>query len=181
MYNVYCISMYMNLEFRNRFQIRETQAQVRNWLAGSTWQRPFAITLSLKQRLPDRAERIDTISASQNVRHFANLLSRRCFGSAHKRYGRRVQMFSVIEGGGTKRLHVHAMVDCPSADLELAFPEFIRTAWEKTRWGYREVDVQPCDDGWLSYLLKLRDKPEFDISLDWQNCQLNEHGASDRV
>ena len=90
-------------------------------------------------------------------------------------------MFSVIEGGVSKRLHVHAIVDCPRFDLELAFPEVIQTAWRQTKWGYREVDVRPCDDGWLSYLLKLRDKPDFDISLDWQNCQLTERSTSDRV
>lgn len=171
----------MQFYVRNTCRKHEIQTQASDWLAASHWQCPFAVTLTLKQRLPDGAGRIDPILASQNVRHFANLLSRRCFGSAHKRHGRRIQIFSVLEGGGTTRLHVHAIVDCPKADLELAFPEFVRTAWGQTRWGYREVDVRPCDEGWLSYLLKLRDKPEFDISLDWQNCQLNEHGISDRV
>lgn len=171
----------MQIDVKNTSWKRHVQTQVGDWLAASTWRRPFAVTLSLKQRLPDAAGRIDTISASQNVRHFANLLGRRCFGSAHKRHGRRIQMFSVIEGGVSKRLHVHAIVDCPRFDLELAFPEVIQTAWRQTKWGYREVDVRPCDDGWLSYLLKLRDKPDFDISLDWQNCQLTERSTSDRV
>ncbi|WP_426037955.1 hypothetical protein [Brevundimonas sp. DC300-4] len=171
----------MQFDIRNTFHKREIQTQAKEWLAASYWQRPFAVTLTLKQRLPDTGHRIDTISASQNVRHFANLLSRRCFGTAYKRHGRRIQMFSVLESGVKKRLHVHAMVDCPRADLELAFPEVIRAAWGETRWGYRQGDVQPCNDGWLSYQLKLRDKPEFDIALDWQNCQLNEHGTSDRV
>ena len=165
----------------NQFRPRSLQESTDDWLRSLQWRHPVALTLSLKQRLPDGVGRIDTIHASQNVRHFANLLSRRCFGNAHKRHGRRIQMFCVLEGGDAKRLHVHAIVDCPRSDLALTFPEIVRTCWGETRWGYREVDVRPCDDGWLSYLLKLRDKPEFDISLDWQNCQLNEHSASDRV
>lgn len=148
------------------------QHALRDWLRGQDWKTPFAATLSLKQRRG--SDRIDQVKASQNVRHFANVLNRRCLGSAAKRHSRRVPMFTVIEGGGAKRLHVHAVIECPRGDLTASFADHIRDAWRRTDWGYHQMDVRPCDEGWLTYITKLRDKPDFAISLDWQNCQLTE-------
>jgi hypothetical protein len=42
--------------------------------------------------------------------------------------------------------------------------------WRKTLWGYDQTHIKPCDSGWVSYITKLRDKPDFGSSIDWLNC-----------
>lgn len=83
-------------------------------------------------------------------------------------------MFVVLEGDGSKRIHVHALIDCANGELVSSFPALVQEAWARTDWGYREVDVRPCDQGWGGYLLKLRDKLDFGGCLDWQNCHSTE-------
>jgi hypothetical protein len=157
--------------------IKSYQAATLEWISARNWRDPFAVTLTLKQRCPETGICIDSITASGNFRHFTNLLSRKCLGSAFKRYGQRVQIIPVLEGGNGKRWHYHAMADCPRSDISQRFPDLIRQAWTQTHWGYHETDVRPCDMGWLKYILKHRDKPSFDLALDWQNCQLAERSA----
>lgn len=148
-----------------------------SWLSQKQWISPFAITLSMKQRCPDTGVALDSVTASRNFRHFSNILNRKCLGSAFKRYGQRVQMFPVLEGGNGMRLHYHVIADCPRSDISPIFPDLVREAWTQTHWGYYETDVQPCDMGWLDYILKLRDKPSFESALDWQNCHLRQRPA----
>lgn len=155
------------------------RASFREWADIGSWEAPFAATLTLRQSvtawdgaLPIRIALTEQ-SASQNFRHFLNKLNRSAFGKSAQRFARGVAVIPVLEGSTGKRLHYHAMIDCPRSDLIADFPIVVAQAWRSTQWGYDQVVVEPgADRGWLSYMTKLRDKPDFASAIDWMNLRL---------
>lgn len=143
------------------------------------WAAPHAVTLTMKQGLNHGTfVPLTNQAASRNYRHFLNILNDRVFGKAAQRFGRRVNSISVIEGGSGKRIHIHGVIDCPIPDLVPGFPALIAEVWRKSDWGRQEFDVQPgADAGWTKYMSKLRDKPNYADSIDWENY----HNADRRV
>lgn len=155
------------------------QTSIRQWIAHSEWHAPFAVTLTMRQCVTFQNGFSSTklwlteSAAVQNLRHFLNRLNRSVFGKAASRYGKGVGCIPVLEGGGDKRLHYHAIIDCPRSELCADFPLFIADHWRSTQWGYWQVDCQPnADLGWLTYITKFRDKPDFADAIDWTNLRL---------
>lgn len=159
------------------FQIRDA---FRDYADISTWDAPYAVTLTLRQKRiahDDRGRqfevRLTPDRASQNFRHFLKLLNAQMFGKAATRFGRCVNVIPILEGGDGKRLHYHAVINCPCDDLRDQFHAAIFSCWSKTDWGYWEHDVQPgADAGWIDYISKTRDKPVFADAIDWTNCHM---------
>lgn len=156
---------------------RNLRDSLRNWIDLSDWSNPFAVTLTLKQRFVEFGDSgrlgipITKELAQQNYRHFMNLLNKEMFGHAASRYGKKVRAFSVLEGGGSKRLHYHSIIDCPRDELFQLFPAIVASTWSSTQWGYHQIQVDPgADEGWLSYITKLRDKADYSLDIDWTNC-----------
>lgn len=149
------------------------------WIGIERWQAPFAVTLTLRQSVtvansmhPVRLSLTEQ-SASQNFRHFLNKLNRVVYGSAAHRFGKGVAVVPVIEDNADKRLHYHALIDCPRPQLVAAFPAAIADAWRSTQWGYYQIDIQSgADRGWLNYMMKFRDKPDFATAIDLMNLRL---------
>jgi len=111
-----------------------------------------AVTLTMKQR--DNGVRLDKVEAKKNFRYFANILSRRAFGSKYSRFGRRIEALPIFETSLSGRLHYHVCLENPFEDIvELKTEVFL--AWRKTRWGHSEIDVKPMySDGWVDYITK---------------------------
>ncbi len=155
------------------------QSSLRNWFSLDDWSSPFAVTLTLRQCvtvpngiLATKLWLTETV-AVQNLRHFLNKLNRSVFGKSAVRFGRGVGCIPVLEGGGDKRLHYHAVIDCPRSELLADFPLLIADHWRSTQWGYWQTDCQANpDDGWLTYITKFRDKPNFADAIDWTNLRL---------
>jgi hypothetical protein len=153
------------------------QESVRSFIDFNDWSFPFAATLTLRQARYEFDERgslvrvsLNDDRASRNFRHFINLLNSRVYGKRSKRFGRRVRAVPVLEGGWKKRLHYHAVIECPREDLVSIYPQLIEQCWQKTDWGYDQVHVTADPDaGWLRYMTKLRSKPDFGSSIDWMN------------
>ena len=151
------------------------QKSLREWIEIDHWNYPFGITLTLKQRIDVDGEvyrssvPLTLDMGSQNLRHFLNVLNKQIYGSSFTRYGKRLFVIPVLEGGGLKRLHYHVVVDCPRDELIGRFPSLITQTWRSTQWGYHQTVVEPCDRGWINYITKLRDKPDFGTSIDWLN------------
>lgn len=151
------------------------QKSVRDWIDLGDWHCPFAVTLTLKQRLGGdggvslMAQNLTPEIASQNLRHFLNLMNKQVYGSAARRHGKQLPVFPVQEGGKDKRLHYHLAIDCPRDELVEVFPAMVIASWQKTLWGFSQIDVQPCDQRWVNYITKLRDKPDYASSIDWMN------------
>ena len=147
----------------------ELQNSVRSYLRAVDWQSPVAVNLTLKQRIKHR--RIDLCIASSNFRHFMNRLNRRVFGNAFNRFGRRLQVLTVTEQSSTNRLHHHAVIGRPRY---IEFEQFkcqIEDCWRKSYWGYKQTLILPMtSSGWISYMTKLDQKPDFDLAIDWMNA-----------
>ena len=52
------------------------------------------------------------------------------------------------------------------------FKQAIEDAWAKTRWGYDQTAIVPMtSDGWVRYISKLDQKPQYDLAIDWPNIR----------
>jgi hypothetical protein len=149
----------------------------------SNW-RPFCdVTLTLKQaRQTDRGAwiKLDDYPCRQAFRHFMNLLNRAIFGSSYRRYGKRLRVLPVLEKGevraralrswerGTSgRWHIHCAIELPSHFDAVCFESLIRSCWAKVEWGHDRILVRDgANAGWIGYMLKDRQKSEFDDFFD---------------
>jgi hypothetical protein len=141
------------------------------------------LTLTLKQgRLSDVGAwvKIEDNPCRQAFRHFMNLLNRSVYRSAFRRYGKRLRVLAVLEKGelggralrscerGTSgRWHIHCAIKLPAHFDAVAFEYLIRGCWARIDWGYGRILVRDgADAGWINYMLKDRQKSEFDGFLD---------------
>jgi hypothetical protein len=133
---------------------------------------PTAVTLTLKQsyRVGGFTVPLTEIDATQNLRHFLNLLNRKIFGNG-VRQGRHIGCYAVREGNGKSvRFHYHLCLDKPDQLEDEEFMMLIRQSWLKTRFGYPEIEISMrCDAGYIDYMLKLKTKDDFASSIDWLN------------
>ncbi|WP_212274473.1 hypothetical protein [Bradyrhizobium sp. AUGA SZCCT0169] len=150
---------------------REAEFELRRLVESIHFENPVAVTLTMKKRAGSQAA--DSIVASNNFRHFRNRLEHAILGSAAKRHGRRLSMIAVLEMSADHRLHYHCTIDRPYHCSFERLSNTIREQWQKTDFGYRQVDIQDQPDtGWTDYILKQRQKGSLFDSIDWANCQL---------
>ena len=65
------------------------------------------------------------------------------------------------------RWHIHCAIELPSHFDAVALENLIRECWAKVEWGYGRILVRDgANAGWINYMLKDRQKPEFDGFLD---------------
>jgi hypothetical protein len=149
----------------------------------SSWG-PFCdVTLTLKQaRQSENGAwiKIDDYPCKQAFRHFMNLLNRAVYGAAFRRYGKRLRVLPVLEKGevrasalrswerGTSgRWHIHCAIELPSHLNAIALENLIRDCWAKVQLGHGRILVRDrANAGWIKYMLKDRQKSEFDGFLD---------------
>ena len=141
----------------------------------SDWNAPFAVTLTMKQaaKVGGRYIPLTPIDASDTLKHFRNYLSRELFGRGAKRKRMLLNCISVLEDDGV-RAHYHLRMDMPDTVTREQFTKYVHDCWAKTRFGYKEVDVRPCNDGWISYMCKFRTKSNFADAIDWMNFENSE-------
>lgn len=136
------------------------------------WTNPQAVTLTFKQGRQAGLiwVRLTRDAAQQNLRHFRNVIRKR-LGRHGFPKSAQLGCVPVFEGTDLVRTHVHLMLDRPNCIQSEEYAAMIEREWQRTRWGYRLVTVEPCydDDGWLSYISKLRTKEEFADAIDWTN------------
>jgi hypothetical protein len=170
-------------------------AEARSWISDpfetarshffdtSSWGEFCDVTLTLKQAWqPDRGGwvRIDDYRCRQAFRHFMNLLNRAVYGSAFRRHGKRLRVLPVLEKGEVRaralrpwecgasgRWHIHCAIELPSHFDAITLEKMIRESWAKVEWGHGRILVRDgANAGWIDYMLKDRQKSEFDGSLD---------------
>lgn len=136
------------------------------------WQNPIAVTLTLKQVFHSAlgSVRLNADHAIRNLRHFLNQLNRRYFKNAFSRYGKRLSVAPILEVSHEGRLHYHLIIDRPPHISVVRFGTDIRSLWQSTDWGYNEVHIDDHpNEGWLYYMTKHSQKPDYDLSIDWMN------------
>jgi hypothetical protein len=149
----------------------------------SSWG-PFCdVTLTLKQaRQSERGAwiKIDAYAYRQAFRHFMNLLNRAVYGAAFRRHGKRLRVLPVLEKGevranalcpwerGTSgRWHIHCAIELVAHLDAVALEKLIRRCWAKVELGYGRILVRDsADAGCIDYMLKDRQKSEFDGFID---------------
>ena len=149
----------------------------------SSWG-PFCdVTLTLKQgRRCEKGAwiKIDDYPCRQAFRHLMNLLNRAVYGAAFRRYGKRVRVLPVLEKGEVRasalrswergrsgRWHIHCAIELPPHLDGISLERIIRGCWAKVELGYSRILVRDCANaGWIKYMLKDRQKSEFDSFLD---------------
>jgi hypothetical protein len=140
------------------------------FLDTSHWRSISDITLTLKQgrSYPGVRDWIDEIKGRSAFRHFLNLLNRAVYKNAFKRHRKRLRVIPVLEKELDGRWHYHAAIE-PPPQLDFAhFESLIRACWAKTHWGYQRIQVRPnANSGWINYMLKSRQKADFDT---WADC-----------
>lgn len=152
-------------------KFQREKAELHRLIDLQSFTNPAAVTLTMKMRVDGHSN--DMMTASANFRHFMNRLNHTILKSAAKRHGRRLKVFCVRESNADGRLHYHAVIDRPAHVGIEEFTSTIRYLWGRTDFGYREIDVQDeINEGWLSYMLKDRQKDSVLESIDWENCQL---------
>jgi hypothetical protein len=145
---------------------------------------PFCdVTLTLKQARQSDAGvwiKIDDYPCRQAFRHFMNLLNIAVYGSAFRRYGKRLRVLPVLEKGevlaralrsgerGTSgRWHIHCAIELPSHFDAVALEKLIRGCWAKVEWACGRILVRDrANAGWINYMFKNRQKSVFDGFLD---------------
>jgi hypothetical protein len=150
---------------------QQIRAELQELFDPSRFDFPAAVSLTMKKRVGGRS--IDMIVASDNFRHFRNRLNNKVLGSKAKRHGGKLKMVAVLESNADGRLHYHAMIDRPYYCSFDRLKDNIIDQWQKTSFGYRQIDVQnAADAGWVDYIIKPQQKCSLLESIDWNNCHL---------
>jgi hypothetical protein len=149
----------------------------------SSWGEFCDVSLTLKQGHRPQSNgwiRIEDYRCRQAFRHFMNLLNRAVYGSAFRRHGKRLRVLPVLEKGDVRasslrpwergtsgRWHIHCAIELPSHCNSVALEKLIRHCWSKVECGHGRMLVRDrANAGWINYMLKDRQKSEFDSLLD---------------
>ena len=125
----------------------------KNWIETANIKNPFAVTLTMRQNL--NGEKLDRIKAQRNMKHFLNLINKRFFGNAHRRYGKKVSVFPILEISYSQRLHYHLIMENPDIDRDEEFKRIVLSEWLKTDFGYKESAIKKVySSGWKNYMLR---------------------------
>jgi hypothetical protein len=160
---------------RGRFAILE--AAKTSLFDTSHWGSFCDVTLTLKQaRKSDDGTwvKIDEHECKRAFHHFMNLLNQAIYKNAVKRHGKRIRVLPVIENGdvrskdgGSGRWHIHCAIELPQQMDAIAFEQLIHECWAKVNWAHKRVLVRDgTDKNWNDYMLKSRQKSDFDHVLD---------------
>ena len=101
----------------------------------------MAVTLTLKKRV--KGVWLDDIRASQNFRHFMNLLNSKVYGKRFKRFNKQLKVIPVMEMSASNRLHFHLIIEVPTDCDYLWLQNEVKEIWGKGRCTW---------NNWLHYL-----------------------------
>lgn len=154
----------------------KAQAQLREWFRERLEGEHLAVTLTFH---PPPGEKLDESQAQATLRHFLRRLANRVYGSAAKRFGRKLQVVPVLEGGtgpNDKHLHYHLQIEIPLGFEPDRFGRLCIEVWRELDWASQTQNVyRYCTngEGWTNYILKPRDKADYLSAIDFSNMALN--------
>jgi hypothetical protein len=135
-----------------------------------------ALTLTFKRRVGPVW--LDEEIAQDTVRHFLLRINRAARGGKRRSPSDQLRVVAVREGAvarGKKHLHYHLQIEVPTNTSPEEFAMHCRRVWGCLDWGAAQSDAQYVRDvGWMSYMLKLRDKDDFAYAIDVDNCWLGQ-------
>ncbi len=143
---------------------------MREWLKSKLFYNGVAATFTHKQNLLF----LDNTVVERNFRYFKNVLNKKIFGNAYKRFGKQLKMLVVREETIGRGLHLHTIIEKPTNILLQRFIDLIRYCWNKTLFSHTEVDIQQPPtkikvEGWFRYIMKNKSKIDLCDSIDLEN------------
>jgi len=152
--------------------------------ADLTFKRSRMVSLpSIGRRLPySQVFKITEGDAVVNIASFLNRLNYASYRHAYKRYGRRLDVVSCIEGGrkqlredtpdneAIKEMHTHLLLERPNHIPYDDFEILIKKLWMETEWGNVQHYIKPIRNLYSS--AKYNVKSSLD-ALDLSNTYLN--------
>lgn len=157
------------------------QDQTKSFLLSKEIPNAFAVTFTLKQNIKAKSNigltqiNVTREMISKNIRHFSNRLNQKIFKNRYRRFGQKLRMVPVFEGlNGSKRLHVHLIIESPVNFESSTYKNLILECWDKTDFAYRHADFQQIYDyaGWVNYILKDLNQDETKSCIDIENLHL---------
>jgi len=153
---IYLINIHMNMELKEAIKDYVNNFDLTNC---------FGVTLTMKQGVDNKS--LDNINSSQNLRHFLNILNKKCFGNAFKRFDKRLRVFPSLERSSTSRWHYHLALENPFPSNPMKFERMIESAWFKTSYKHRRIEIKhKVNAGWGDYITKFDHR---DNEIDWGN------------
>jgi hypothetical protein len=138
----------------------------------SSWSNPIAITLTLKRAMPSDDGIVWGIpeNYSKNLRHALNVIHGKLFGSRGRLKAPRLKVIPILEKDQSGRHHYHIALELRNLMSLDEFRALLYNVWSNTDWGYKQINVQRADGGWLLYMTKLPSKGgDLSSSIDWEN------------
>ena len=165
-----------NLDFSD-FVFTEQQQQwhqfteLSKWLSDqdfSTWHKAHAWTFTFRYE-----QSVD--SAKKKMRHFLNVLNKKVYGNAHRRYNKSLKCIPVIEKDDQTRIHYHLILEHLSRGkmTPATYELIMQSLWQYGQVKSNGLFVNDDDSSWKDYILKKRTKNEVkDLSIDIENMSL---------
>ena len=148
---------------------RDQRDAVRHYLADYELSNCFGVSLTLKQNTS--GVYLDDIRASQNLRHFLNLLNSEVYGKRFRRFGKKLNVIPSLERSLSHRLHYHLILQNPYPENPTTFSRLVEALWSKTQFGYVQSHIdQQIDQGWTHYITKFKTASD---GIDWENYHWN--------
>lgn len=149
----------------------ELKNSIREYLSNINLHNTLAFTGTYKQN--GDYGYIDRTRCSRNNRHFFNVINKKVYGNANKRFNKKLTTLPVIELSKNKRLHTHMIIEIPNRKYisNQDFYSLIKTTWNNLDYGYKELRMSTnIDVGWLNYITKFQSSID---EIDWENVVLN--------
>ncbi len=125
----------------------------------------FGVSLTLKQRVDNKSLTNDI--SNQNLKHFLNVLNKKCFGNSFNRFNKKLRVIPVLERSKVGRWHYHLTLQNPFPENPYKFESMINHAWFNTNYGHRHIHIhRNINEGWNDYITKLKTS---DDEVDWIN------------
>ena len=142
----------------------------------SKFRSPHAVTLTMKQARYIGGLcyiKLTETEASQNLRHFLNVVNRKVFGSGGVRKGERLNRYPVLECDSV-RIHYHLCLDKPDALTIEGFTALIHKTWRRTNLvtkGRSKAGAMLDGFVWTSFQTKFDGYAD---AIDWINYHISE-------
>ena len=134
-----------------------------------------------------RPTKVDPAQAYINdVQHYLNVVDRRLYASAHRRYGKRVSRIVALQKSAGVGWHLHAVLRTPEHVTQQKFIAVLRERWEEHLGQYakrssiadRLVDAAPHEGNFIGYAIRYETGKELATNwdnigiIDWKNSTL---------
>ena len=137
----------------------------------SHWRSAVGLTLNMKQSIRTASGgfvQIDESTAKKAFGRYMNVLNRRIYNFAFRRFGKRLRVIPILEKSEEGRWHYHVAIEPPLFMDADSFSDMAMDVWSTTPLGYGHGHVTiDVDTGWIAYMAKRRGKSGLE---DYYDC-----------